>query len=161
MPLSDATLAAQRTALLAKTVDDMEWMEAILRGPLGNNARFKEWCAQAHAIRGWSRATFKRRLRVFKKRRPDLTGGRWVGDPYSLLTQSAGAMTMVERMTSLSAGLTSGRLAFLQREVLGERESFVGPQSHPAGSAGLSSGDDLIAQATAHTRLRPNQNEGG
>jgi hypothetical protein len=136
-----------------KAAADAEWMEAMLRGPLGNSAVFEEWCAQAHTIRGWSRATFKRRLQGFKKRRPELTGGRFRGDPYSLSTPSTGAMAMVERMASLRSGLTPARLASLQKINLIES----GP-SGSSGSIGLSSpapsGEDLIIQATAHARLK-------
>jgi hypothetical protein len=92
------------TRLEAKAASDMEWMEAILRGPLGNSATFEEWCAQVQAIRGWSRATFKRRLQVFKRWHPELGGGGWYGNPYSLPTEASGAMAMVERMAQ-------GRLA--------------------------------------------------
>jgi hypothetical protein len=125
-----------------KAADDAAWMEAIMRGPLGNCAPFEDWCSQAHAIRGWSRATFKRRLQVFKKRRPELTGGRFQGDPYSLPTQPTGAMAMVERMASLR---TPGRLAFVQRANLAE----PGREPEP-GSAGLS----LVEQALHHARLK-------
>jgi hypothetical protein len=86
----------------AKADDDMEWMEAILRGPLRNSATHGEWRTQAHAIKGWSRATFKRRLKGFKKRHPELTGGKWQGDPYSLPIQPTGAMAMVEQMAGLT-----------------------------------------------------------
>ena len=80
---------------------------------LGNSAVFEEWCAQAHAIRGWSRATFKRRLQGFKKRRPELAGGRFTGDPYTLPVQPTEAMAMVERMTR--TGLTPDRLAVMHK----------------------------------------------
>jgi hypothetical protein len=132
-----------------KAAADAEWMEAILRGPLGNSAVFEEWCAQAHTIRGWSRATFKRRLQSFKKRRPELAGGRFEGDPYSLPMQPTGAMAMVERMTR--PGLTPDRLAVMHKIDLVE----FGPKGRVAaqsGSVGLSTGEDLIAQATAHAR---------
>jgi hypothetical protein len=125
-----------------KAAADAEWMEAMLRGPLGNSAVFEEWCAQAHAIRGWSRATFKRRLQGFKKRRPELTGGRFQGDPYLLPTQPTGVMAIVERMRT---GPTPGRLTALQRANL--VESGREPE---AGSAGLS----LIEQALHHARLK-------
>jgi hypothetical protein len=98
-----------RTRREAKAAADMEWMEAILRGSLGNSATHVEWRTQVQAIRGWSRATFKRRLREFKARHPELEGGEWRGDPYWLPIEATGAMAMIERM----AGLTPGRFAYL------------------------------------------------
>src|SRR6516162_2038879 len=77
-----------------KADDDMEWMEAVLR--LGDSPTHVEWRTQMHAIKGWSRATFKRRLKDFKRRYPELAGGRWWGDPYSLPTHPTAAM--VERV---------------------------------------------------------------
>jgi hypothetical protein len=133
----------------AKADDDMEWMEAILR--LGNSATHVEWRTQMHAIKGWSRPTFKRRLRDFKKRHPELTGGRWQSDPYSLSTQPAEAMA--ERVALLRTWLTPSRahLISLQGVKLTEpeaREAQVGS----AGLRDLPSGEDLIAKAKAHVK---------
>jgi len=44
-------IGGQHAARKAKADDDMEWMEAILRGPLGNSATHVEWRTQMHAIR--------------------------------------------------------------------------------------------------------------
>jgi hypothetical protein len=115
----------------AKAASDMEWMEAILRGPLGNSAIFEEWCAQAQAIRGWSRPTFKRRLKEFKARHPELEGGGWRGDPYSLPTEATGAMAMVERMglafqrriSKAKLGVEPGRSASLRFRDSGSQRS--------------------------------------
>ena len=130
----------------AKADDDTEWMEAILR--LGNSATHVEWRSQMRAIKGWSRPTFKRRLKSFKKRHPELMGGRWQGDPYSLSTQPTKAMA--ERVALLRTWFnpsgTSGTFA----------SQFVRPvEPQPiraqVGSAGL--GDlDLIAKARAHVK---------
>jgi hypothetical protein len=127
----------------AKADDDMEWMEAILR--LGNSATHVEWRTQMHAIKGWSRPTFKRRLKGFKKRRPELTGGRWQGDPYSLPTQPTEAMA--ERVALLRTWLAPSG-TFASRTV-----SLVEPEPTraQAGSAGLRD-LDLIARARAHVK---------
>ena len=52
------------------------------------------------AIKGWARSTFNLKLVEFKKRHPELAGGRWQSDPYSLSTQPAA--TMMELVASLS-----------------------------------------------------------
>jgi hypothetical protein len=57
-----------------KAAEEDRLMEASLRGPLGNSATHVEWRSQMHAIKGWSRPTFKRRLKGFKQRHPELTG---------------------------------------------------------------------------------------
>ena len=88
-----------------KADDDMEWMEAVLR--LGDSPTHAEWRTQMHAIKGWSRATFKRRLKDFKRRYPELTGGRWWGDPYSLPAHPTAAMA--ERVALLRTWLAPSR----------------------------------------------------
>jgi hypothetical protein len=112
----------------AKAASDMEWMEAILRGPLGNSAIFEEWCAQVKAIKGWSRATFKRRLREFKAARPELKGGRWTGDPYSLATQATAAMAIVERMASGRLASANVRVELMKPRNEPTPEAHTGPR---------------------------------
>ena len=75
-------------------------MEATLRGPLRNSAAHGEWLALMCAIKGWARSTFNLKLVEFKKRHPELAGGRWQSDPYSLSTQPTAAM--MELVASLS-----------------------------------------------------------
>ena len=127
----------------AKADDDTEWMEAILR--LGNSATHVEWRSQMRAIKGWSRPTFKRRLKSFKKRHPELMGGRWQGDPYSLSTQPTKAMA--ERVALLRTWFNP-RGTFASRIV-----SLVEPEPPRAqvGTAGLRD-LDLIAKARAHVK---------
>jgi hypothetical protein len=128
----------------AKADDDTVWMEATLR--LENSATHVEWRTQMHAIKGWSRPTFKRRLSDFKKRHPELTGGRWQGDPYSLPTQPTTAMA--ERVALLRTWFNPSG-TFASRTV-----SLVepGPIRAQVGSAGLGAGEDLIARAKAHVK---------
>jgi hypothetical protein len=83
-----------------KAAEEDRLMEAALRGPLGNSATHVEWRTQMHAIKGWARSTFSLKLGEFKKRHPELTGGRWQSDPYSLSTQPTAAM--MELVASLS-----------------------------------------------------------
>jgi hypothetical protein len=128
----------------AKADDDMEWMEAILR--LGNSATHVEWRTQTHAIKGWSRPTFKRRLKSFKKRHPELAGGRWRGDPYSLSTQPTEAMA--ERVALLRTWLAPSG-TFPSRFV---RPVEPEPGGAQIGSVGLGAGEDLIAKAKAHVK---------
>jgi hypothetical protein len=75
-----------------KAAEEDRLMEATLRGPLGNSATHAEWRSQMHAIKGWVHSTFNLKLAAFKKRHPELTGGRWQSDPYSLSTQPTAAM---------------------------------------------------------------------
>ena len=128
----------------AKADDDIAWMEAVLR--VGNSATHVEWRTQMHAIKGWSRPTFKRRLKDFKKRYPELTGGRWQGDPYSLPTQPTAVMA--ERVALLRTWFNPGG-TFASRTV-----SLVEPVPvrGQVGSAGLGAGEDLIAKAKAHVK---------
>jgi hypothetical protein len=94
-----------------KADEEDRLMEAILRGPLGNSATHAEWRTQMHAIKGWARSTFNLKLGEFKKRHPELTGGRWQSDPYSLSTQPTAAM--MELVASLS--LNQCNLAALRK----------------------------------------------
>ena len=112
-------IGGQHAARKAKADDDMEWMEAILRGPLGNSATHVEWRTQMHAIKGWARSTFSLKLGEFKKRHPELTGGRWQSDPYSLSTQPTAAM--MELVASFS--LTRPDLNALRRPAVRRRPS--------------------------------------
>jgi hypothetical protein len=75
-----------------KAAEEDRLMEATLRGPLRNSAAHGEWLALMCAIKGWARSTFNLKLAAFKKRHPELTGGRWQSDPYSLSTQPTAAM---------------------------------------------------------------------
>jgi hypothetical protein len=140
--MSDDALR-RATAKKNKADDDMDWMEAVLR--LGDSQTHVEWRSQMHAIKGWSRPTFKRRLKSFKKRHPELAGGRWQGDPYSLLTQPTRAMA--ERVALLRTWLNPSG-TFASRIV-----SLVEPEPIRAqvGSAGLRD-LDLIAKARAHVK---------
>ena len=83
-------------------------MEAALR-VMGNSATHGEWLAQMKTIKGWARSTFNAKLAEFKKRHPELTGGRWQSDPYSLSTQPTAAM--MELVASLSLSLSQSDLA--------------------------------------------------
>jgi hypothetical protein len=47
--------------------------------------------------KGWSDATFDRRLTEFKERYPNLKGGRWQNDPYSLGPQPGGVVVEFKR----------------------------------------------------------------
>ena len=99
-----------------------------------------------HTIKGWSRPTFKRRLRGFKQRHPELTGARWRGDPYSLPTQPTAAMA--DLVASLRTWLAPRASSFSAQEV---KMSPIGPGGGQTGSVGL--GDlDLIAKARAHVK---------
>jgi hypothetical protein len=102
MPMSDRDKEAWRRqqAKAAKADEEDRLMEATLRGPLGNSATHGEWLAQMEAIKGWARSTFNLKLGEFKRRHPELTGGRWQSDPYSLSTQPTAAM--MELVASLS-----------------------------------------------------------
>jgi hypothetical protein len=92
-----------------KLDEDMELMEAVLRAR--GSATSGEWRAAMQAITtvrkdgkvvkaGWSDATFDRRLAEFKKRHPELAGGQFQNDPYSLPIQPDGAVA--ERMRELA-----------------------------------------------------------
>jgi hypothetical protein len=128
-----------------KAAEEDRLMEVVLRGPLENSATHVEWRTHVHAIKGWSRPTFKRRLQGFKKRHPELTGGRWWGDPYSLPTQPTAAMA--EWAASLRAWLSS-RGTFLSRTVKLAAESGVETQIGSGGLRDL----DLITKARAHVK---------
>jgi hypothetical protein len=94
-------------------------MEATLRGPLRNSATHREWLTLMCAIKGWARSTFNLKLVEFKKRHPELAGGRWQSDPYSLSTQPTAAM--MELVASLS--LTRPDLNALRRPPVRRRPS--------------------------------------
>ena len=129
-----------------KAAEEDRLMEATLRGPLGNSATHEVWCSQMHAIKGWSRPTFKRRLKSFKKRHPELMGGRWQGDPYSLPTQPTAAMA--DLVASLRTWLTPRASYFSTKEV---KMSPIEPGGGHTGSVGLRD-LDLIAKARAHVK---------
>jgi len=128
----------------AKADDDMGWMEAVLR--LGNSATHVGWRTQMRAIKGWSRPTFKRRLKGFKQRHPELTGARWRGDPYSLPTQPTAAMA--DLVASLRTWLSPRASSFSAQEV---KLSPIEPGGGHTGSVGLRD-LDLIAKARAHVK---------
>ena len=125
-----------------KAAEEDRLMEAILRGPLGNSATHGEWRTQMHAIKGWSRPTFKRRLKGFKQRHPELTGARWRGDPYSLPTQPTAAMA--ELVASLRTWLVP---IIPSRFEVSPVEPGTRGQAGPARLA-----EDLIAKAKAHIK---------
>jgi hypothetical protein len=148
MKLSDSVLRARAAAKVAKAADDQVWMEAVLR--LGNGATFEQWCAQMHAVKGWPRQTFKRRLAGFKQQRPDLAGGRWLGDPYTLPTSPTAAVA--ERVATLRSWLPPRYLGNLGQitEMWGS-----GPEPGHTGTRrtdGQSPKDDLVAKARAHVK---------
>ena len=82
-----------------KAAEEDRLMEAVLRG-MGNSSTHGEWLTLMKAIKGWARSTFNLKLGEFKKLHPELTGGRWRSDPYSLSTQPTEAM--MELVASLS-----------------------------------------------------------
>jgi hypothetical protein len=126
-----------------KAAEEDRLMEASLRGPLENSATYATWFAQMHAIKGWSHPTFKRRLRGFKQRHPELVGGRWWGDPYSLPTQPTAVMA--ELVASLRVWLGPRARVF---SATGPVEPGVVYQTGSAGLRDL----DLIAKAKAHIK---------
>ena len=129
-----------------KAAEEDRLMEATLRGPLENSATHAEWRSQMHAIKGWSRPTFKRRLKGFKQRHPELTGARWRGDPYSLPTQPTAAMA--DLVASLRTWLSPRASSFSAQEV---KLSPIEPGGGHTGSVGLRD-LDLIAKARAHVK---------
>ena len=100
-----------------KADEEDRLMEATLRGPLRNSAAHGEWLALMCAIKGWARSTFNLKLVEFKKRHPELAGGRWQSDPYSLSTQPTAAM--MELVASFS--LTRPDLNALRRPAVRRR----------------------------------------
>jgi len=128
-----------------KAAEEDRLMEASLRGPLGNSATHAEWRSQMHAIKGWSRPTFKRRLKGFKQRHPELTGARWRGDPYSLPTQPTAAMA--DLVASLRTWLSPRARQFSAQEVR-PVEPELPVQTGSVGLRDL----DLIAKARAHVK---------
>jgi hypothetical protein len=128
-----------------KAAEEDRLMEATLRGPLENSATHAEWRSQMHAIKGWSRPTFKRRLQGFKQRHPELVGARWWGDPYSLPTQPTAAMA--DLVASLRTWLGPRSGTFPNRAAKPAESGFP----TQTGSAGLSD-LDLIAKARAHVK---------
>ena len=99
--MSDGELK-RAMAKQGKAAEEDRLMEAALRGPLGNSATHVEWRTQMHAIKGWARSTFSLKLGEFKKRHPELTGGRWQSDPYSLSTQPTAAVMELVASFSLT-----------------------------------------------------------
>jgi hypothetical protein len=129
-----------------KAAEEDRLMEASLRGPLGNSATHVEWRSQMHAIKGWSRPTFKRRLKGFKQRHPELTGARWQNDPYSLPTQPTAAMA--ELVASLRTWLSPRLAPLTPNRVVSPVEPGTRGQ---VGSPGLA--ENLIAKAKAHIKM--------
>jgi hypothetical protein len=131
-----------------KAAEEDRLMEAGLRGPLGNSATYETWRSQMHAIKGWSRPTFKRRLKGFKQRHPELTGARWQGDPYSLPTPPTAAMA--ELVTSLRAFDPGPRIVAEQNQAgpTGVRNQGQVGSARPMDFSGA----DLIAKARAHVK---------
>jgi hypothetical protein len=142
--LSDSVLKARATAKLAKAADDQGWMEAVLR--MGEGATFEQWCAQMRAIKGWPRQTFKRRLADFKQQHPELTGGRWLGDPYMLSTNPTEAM--VERVIRLRTWLPPRHLGNLGQII--KMTEPDGTRAHTG--TPRTGGEGLIAAAKAHVK---------
>jgi hypothetical protein len=91
---------AKRPPREAKADAEMELMEVVLRGPLGNSATNARWCDEMEAVAGWSSAKFGRELPKFKMLHPELQGGRWQNDPYWLPTQPTGAVA--ERLSTIT-----------------------------------------------------------
>jgi hypothetical protein len=90
-------------------------MEAALR-VMGNSATHGEWLALMKTIKGWARSTFNAKLAEFKKRHPELTGGRWQSDPYSVSIQPTAAM--MELVASLSLSLNQSGLTPVRKSDL-------------------------------------------
>ena len=84
-----------------KAAEEDRLMEAVLRG-MGNSSTHGEWLTLMKAIKGWARSTFNLKLGEFKKLHPELTGGRWQSDPYSLSTQPTAAMMELVASFSLT-----------------------------------------------------------
>jgi hypothetical protein len=132
-----------RRAVRGKTAEDDRLMEATLRGPLDNNATHMEWRAQMRAIKGWSRETFKRRLKGFKQRHPELVGARWWGDPYTLPVQPSAAMA--ELVASLRTWLIPSH-----SHVKISNRTQPGSKAGPVGL--VLPDEDLIARARTHIK---------
>jgi hypothetical protein len=122
---ADADQLKRAMAKQGKAAEDDRLMEAILRGPLRNSATHGEWLTLMCAIKGWARSTFNLKLAEFKKRHPELTGGRWRSDPYSLSVQPTAAMMEL---------VASFRLT---------RPDLV-PLRQPKGRDSLSQSDELV-----------------
>jgi hypothetical protein len=136
----------QAMAKRGKAAEDDRLMEATLRGPLENSATYEVWFVQMKAIKGWSRSTFKRRLKGFKQRHPELTGARWQDDPYSLPTQPSAAMA--DLVASLRTWLAPLSASFSPGRNVSPAEPEFRGQAGPAGFEDL----DLIAKARAHVK---------
>jgi hypothetical protein len=153
MKLSDSVLKARAAAKVAKAADDQGWMEAVLR--MGDGATFEEWCAQMHAIKGWPRQTFKRRLAGFKQQHPELAGGRWRSDPYILSTHPTAAMA--ERVITLRTWLPPRNPRDLDRiarnlEQIAKMRGFGPEPGHTGTFRTGNPSEDLIAKAKAHIK---------
>jgi hypothetical protein len=95
---------AQRPGKEVKRDMDMEDLEVALR-VMGNSATSGEWRARMRTDFGWGDTKFDDKLREFKNRRPELTGGPQEGGqghPYSLGIQPMGHVA--ERMRKLMNG---------------------------------------------------------
>jgi hypothetical protein len=109
------------TAKKGKADEEDRLMEAVLRG-MGNSAAHGVWLAQMKTIKRWARSTFNLKLAAFKKRHPELTGGRWQSDPYSLSTQPTAAM--MELVASLSLN-QSDLTPFRKSDLSGEGQGSL------------------------------------
>jgi AAA domain len=68
----------------SKKPDDLESMEFILEGPLGNRATRTQWMTRMQEFgRGWSEANFDKKLGILKKQ-GRVTGGGAQGEYYSV-----------------------------------------------------------------------------
>jgi hypothetical protein len=103
-------ITGRSNSLLEAATEDKgdKLMKDVLLG-LGNSATSTQWRNTIQSVtakdgrKGWSDATFDRRLKEFKKRHPELTGGRFQGDPYSLgVVQPTGATAEVLRTSALN-----------------------------------------------------------
>ena len=91
VPNTAAAEAPRRPSREAKLDQEMEDLEVALRAE-GNSATNTEWRKRMRADFGWSDTKFDDKLKEFKRRRPELVGGHWQGDPYSLESQPSGAV---------------------------------------------------------------------
>jgi hypothetical protein len=76
--------AARRPVREDRLDEAMELMRAVLVDRLGNSAVSGRWRTEMHEVAGWGDTKFDEMLKEFKNRHPELTGGRWQNDPYSL-----------------------------------------------------------------------------
>ena len=101
LPTMFRKAAAQRLPREDRRDEEDELMEVGLR-VMGNGATSGEWRTWMREVAGWGNTTFDDRLKEFKRRHPELTGGRWQSDPYSLSTQPTAAMMELVASFSLT-----------------------------------------------------------